>query len=575
MRSSSFAIVTTVVLIGAALGCAGGVGAKKPSASTTASAASTTNTVPASPPSLTLASATFGSMTRSGHAAAGDQIVITFSAPVTLGAAASPASDFVLPVSGNSFGAGATIAASATASQVVITLGASPNLRISGTFDVASVGSGDPSGIDLPKAATGNITGAKGNLPVSGPVDLGGSLTQGWAAASSMQVARADHTATLLPDGRILVVGGLTANANYVTTSEVYDPVANAFTLTQTLGGANGDMLVDVMFNGTPGTIAVARTDHTATLLADGTVLIAGGFGFETLDPNNATQPTPLQATLATAHIFTPSTNTFAQTTGNLNTARSHAAATLLPDGTVLIEGGLQDATSTALSSAEIYDPLTGTFTTTSTSLHAERFDGIAAFDETLDQVIYSGGTLFVTPSSATTPTLTLSGGAETWDVKSAAFTQPSSQPLQNLRWQASAQDASGDTFIVGGNGVAAVTSVVTVYSGGSFTDVGGLVTPRARARAATLGGSVIVVAGGTDLSGKPGSELSSVEIVNAQSKKVEPAPSMANARNTFTLTPTLQGTIVAIGGFNGDNGQSAASLGGTPVGMAEVYSQP
>src|SRR5262245_57528310 len=98
------------------------------------------------------------------------------------------------------------------------------------------------------------------------------------------------------------------------------------------------------------GSMTTARTGHTATLLSDGRVLIAGGF-------SNFPNPT------GSAELYDPSTGTFAAT-GSMVTARYGHTATFLPDGKVLIAGGYEAAGRLSLG-AELYDPSTGTFTVT------------------------------------------------------------------------------------------------------------------------------------------------------------------------------------------------------------------
>ena len=124
-----------------------------------------------------------------------------------------------------------------------------------------------------------------------------------------MREARHGHTATLLADGKVLVVGGNGgANGrNAMDSAELYDPADGSWTAALNLIGG--------------------RADHTATLLADGTVLVAGGGG-------------GLQyRALASAELYDPVTGSWSAA-GTMITARKDATATLLADGRVLIVGG-------------------------------------------------------------------------------------------------------------------------------------------------------------------------------------------------------------------------------------------
>jgi hypothetical protein len=152
-----------------------------------------------------------------------------------------------------------------------------------------------------------------------------------FSATGSMATARDFPTATLLADGRVLVAGGLTSSGT-LASAELYEPKTGTFTATGSMG--------------TP------RVFATATLLADGRVLIAGGLSSQ------------LGNALASAEVYDPKTSTFTAT-GSMGTPRVFATATLLADGRVLVAGG--DAgpgfsSGNYLRSAELYDPKTGTF---------------------------------------------------------------------------------------------------------------------------------------------------------------------------------------------------------------------
>jgi hypothetical protein len=194
-------------------------------------------------------------------------------------------------------------------------------------------------------------------------------------ATGSMLFARTAHTATLLLDGRVLIAGGGVASA------ELYDPTSQTFiatgsmTLAQDARSATllansklpnygkvlvagGGELIAELFDPAAGTFTAAGSmvaphlGQTATLLNNGQVLIAGG---ET----------------AKAELFNPSTGTFTAT-GSMTVSRSGHTATPLPDGRVLIAGGVQDfgpgtvpIQGPGVASAELYDPVSGTFTST------------------------------------------------------------------------------------------------------------------------------------------------------------------------------------------------------------------
>lgn len=182
-----------------------------------------------------------------------------------------------------------------------------------------------------------------------------------WSPAASMAIPRRLHTATLLADGRVLVTGGYTLVGGVPTptaTAEVYDPELNTWTTTV-------------------GPMAGPRYDHTAVRLQSGLVLIAGG-------SEDAALPV-----LATAELFDPSAGTFAAT-GSMVVGRSAApSALLLSDGRVLITGGSTGAVP--LASCELYSPGAGTFAATAGPLATARAFHTATMLEN-DVVLVAGG---------------------------------------------------------------------------------------------------------------------------------------------------------------------------------------
>jgi hypothetical protein len=232
-----------------------------------------------------------------------------------------------------------------------------------------------------------------------------------FANTGSMSVGRTYHTATLLVDGRVLIVGGWTNNGSGLSTtteslasSEIYDPATETFspggnmsspraghTATRLasgkvliVGGQNDQgalataELYDPQTNSFSkcGFMTAPRTGQTATLLPSGKVLVAGGASADALFPGSIAPQVPL---LPTAELYDPNTNSFVST-GSMHDGRIAHTATLLLDGTVLIAGGYRNYMAAptwlgyeSLDSAEIYDPMTASFTITG-PMNATRF---------------------------------------------------------------------------------------------------------------------------------------------------------------------------------------------------------
>ncbi|HEU4996556.1 MAG TPA: kelch repeat-containing protein [Gemmatimonadaceae bacterium] len=230
-----------------------------------------------------------------------------------------------------------------------------------------------------------------------------GSLVQ----APAMSAARAAHTATTLPDGRVLVAGGF-AQEGSAQGAEVFEPGAGRFSRLPPM--------------------ITPRHSHTATVLKGGKVLIIGGYGAGT-------------TTLATAEIFDPATDSFAPT-GSLLTARANHVAVLLENGSVLVAGGAAPGWNT-LASAELYDPATGAFSSTGTMAVAREAHVAARLPD--GRVLIAGG------HRGRGADITLYSSAETYDPATGIFTR-----VGDMRVRRHKHDAvllpNGEVLITGGS---------------------------------------------------------------------------------------------------------------------------
>jgi hypothetical protein len=172
---------------------------------------------------------------------------------------------------------------------------------------------------------------------------------------------RFGHAAVRLADGRVLLVGGksivLGVSETFLATAEIFDPKTNRFHLTKM-------------------PMHVPRDRPTATLLPDGTVLIAGG-------QDGGATPTQ-------AEIFHPRTETFTLLSSPLVEGRMAHGAVPLPDGRVLLAGGWSASAKASLASMECFDPKTRTFSPAAPLPEAVLDSALIAFPD--GAVLCAGG---------------------------------------------------------------------------------------------------------------------------------------------------------------------------------------
>ena len=221
------------------------------------------------------------------------------------------------------------------------------------------------------------------------------------------------------------------------------------------------------------GNLVGGRTGHTATLLNDGTVFIAGG--------------SDLSASLQSAELYSPTMATF-QTIGPMVSQRQKHTATLLADGTVLLVGGIITSSSTTtLNTAEVYDPNLKTFSATKGNLASPRSEHTAT-------LLPSGKVLIVCGrnGSAIVPT------AELYDPATGTFSTTTSAPLAARTTHTATLLNTGKVLIAGGNGGSTLgTAELYDHSTGTFTATGNLIAPRALHTATLLSNGKVLVVGG------------------------------------------------------------------------------
>jgi len=308
----------------------------------------------------------------------------------------------------------------------------------------------------------GEVLVVGGANKATDPQCIGGivsaELYDAFAVASTLTGAlnspRYAHTATLLPNGNVLVVGGFGdtsdcqgVGAQAQNTAELYDPGEGSFSMT--------------------GTMSIPRGGHTATLLKDGKVLIVGG-GDQGVGGTAS----------ATAELYDPSTGAFTPT-GSMAVARFRHTATLLNNGKVLIVGGVPADLSIPTSTAELYDPGTGSFTLTG-SMSTAREEHTATL-LTNGKTLITGGDSPVMGSSD----LQLTATAEVYDPSTGLFSPTGSMTeARNLHTATALMDG---TVLIAGGGNNSATAEIYTPSTGSFTQTGGMEFGRAGHTATAL----------------------------------------------------------------------------------------
>lgn len=408
-----------------------------------------------------------------------------------------------------------------------------------------------------------------GPLPLSSS-ELFDPSTETWTNAGTMLAEHAGHTATLLPDGKVLIVGGAYVGfgqtVTVTNTVELYDPVDGTWTATGPLNiernahtatllpnglvlvaggyGTNDTLDSAELYNPSNGTwtltgaLSAARYDHSATLLPNGKVLVAGGI-FSHFNTNDF---------LATAEIYSPSDGTWTPTVP-LNTPRYDHTATLLPGGNVLIAGGIGTNAfldSISLSSTEVYDPTiypaTGMWTNTG-AMNVARMEYTATLLPNGDVLVAGGQGIGIVASS------------ELFDPATQAWTMTSSMNAAR-HGHTSTLLPNGQVLVAGGDGGENSAELYDLTTG-LWTLTNPMTTNRFNPTATLLPDGKVLVAGGFDMNGP----FASAELYNPTTRTWTATGPMNEARYEHTATLLPNEKVLVAGGYSGFSFMASAEL--------------
>jgi N-acetylneuraminic acid mutarotase len=344
-----------------------------------------------------------------------------------------------------------------------------------------------------------------------GSAELHDPASNTWSPAASLAATRYNHTATLLPSGKLLIAGGYNGTS-YLSSAELYDPTTNIWT--------------------SVGSLTAARNLHTASLLPSGQVLVTGG--------NNG-------ASISSAELFDPATSTWSSA-GSLTTARQQHTATVLPSGNVMVAGGLGGGIS--LNSAEIYDATSNAWSSGSSFTTGRH--GHSATLLPSGKVLVAGG--LVAPS-------TYLNSAQLYDAASNTWSSVGS--LATTRFQHSATLLPSGKVLVGGGFNGSFVNGAELYDPASSTwsSAGILATSRHLHGAVLLASGKVLVAAGVGPPGANGTTLSSTELYDYASSSWSSAGSFTTARASHAASLLPSGKVFIVGGLGNGGGLSSAAL--------------
>ena len=288
--------------------------------------------------------------------------------------------------------------------------------------------------------------------------------------------------------------------------------------------------------------LAEARGEQSSTLLPDGRVLIAGGGIAGWVFSGTF---------LASGELYDPETGTFSAT-GSMTTPREAHTATLLKDGRVLITGGVERQNQ-SLASAELYDPKTGTFSATGSMGTARAWHTATLLSD--GRVLVTGGW----PAGWSSTSVLAS--AEIYDPKTGRFT--ATGPMIGERtFHAATLLADGRVLVTGGMGTFDDLPSAEIYDpkSGTFTATGDMRVGREYHTATLLAdGRVLVAGGGGDYTNRR--FIASAELYDPKAGTFTLTGSMTDARTNHMASLLADGRVLVTGGYGADAPLASAEL--------------
>jgi N-acetylneuraminic acid mutarotase len=370
-------------------------------------------------------------------------------------------------------------------------------------------------------------------------------LVGSWTPAATMAEPRAFYSLTLLDDGRVLVAGGFVRTngigpplgGHYSAGAEIYDPASDTWSPT--------------------GQLATGRAGHAAVLLEDGRVLVAGG--------QMVVAPGSPPVTLNSAEIYDPATGAWTATAA-MQVRRAEPILTLLRDGRVFVSGAARVAGPDAIS-AEIYDPATGAWTRVA-DMSTPRSDHI---QELLDdgRVLVAGGF-----SGTVRAPSAYFASAEIYDPVSNTWTPTGSMSMPRADAEGVRLE-NGQVMAIGGNMAISVpatrTNSAEIYdpaTGQWRLTAGAMSDPKVDHAVTLLKDGQVLAAGGIRTND---TEVASVDLYNPSTDTWTPEPSMSRARGGIFAVTLQDGRALVVGGENEDPN----TLPDNALASAEIFTEP